>query len=334
MKNIKPSEMKKVLTSLLFFTAFACAAGFFLGMASGILAFICCIVPTAVFLVYEKKRYSQIEQLTASIDSVLHGNDKATIAECIEGEPYILKSEIQKMLIKLHEQNDELKKNKIFLSDSIADISHQLRTPLTSINLIVTLLKAPDITKEKQSQLVSELSMLLSRIDQLITVLLKLSKLDAGTIIFEKQEISTKKLIQKASEPLEIPIELKGQKLSINTGEEYFFGDLSWLTEAIGNIIKNCYEHTQEGGTITISSNQTPIFTQIEISDNGPGIDSEDLPHIFERFYKGKHSSNSSFGIGLALSQSIISGHDGIIRARNGANGGAVFTIRFYHTVI
>ena len=179
-----------------------------------------------------------------------------------------------------------------------------------------------------------KLSQLIARTDYLINVLLKMSKIDAGTVTFEKKQVSVEKLIAKAAEPLEVALELKGQTLITDLRDESLIGDLSWTTEAIGNIIKNCHEHTPRGGTITVKAESTPIYTEITISDSGSGIDREDLTHIFERFYKGKNSSDNSFGIGLALAQTIITGQDGTIKASNGRDGGAEFTIRFYKQTV
>lgn len=275
-----------------------------------------------------------MEKLTDDIDKILHGRKDIRINDNLEGELSVLQNELSKMLIILNEQNDKLKNEKKFLSDSIADISHQLRTPLTSINLILSLLHEPDISDEKRLELLHKLSQLIARTDYLINVLLKMSKIDAGTVTFEKKQVKVEKLIAKAVEPLEVALELKGQTLITDLRDESLIGDLSWTTEAIGNIIKNCHEHTPQGGTITFKAKSTPIYTEITISDSGSGIDREDLTHIFERFYKGKNSSDNSFGIGLALAQTIITGQDGTIKASNSRDGGAEFTIRFYKQTV
>ena len=170
---------------------------------------------------------------------------------------------------------------------------------------------------------------MLGRIEWLITALLKISKLDAGTVEFKQEFIPLDQLIAKATAPLLIPMELRLQELRVKaTGN--FTGDISWTCEALTNIIKNCMEHTPAEGRIEIQASENALYTEIIISDNGQGIEKEDLPHIFERFYKGKNSDNKSFGIGLALARMIITSQNGIIKAEDNISQGTVFTIRFY----
>ena len=233
------------------------------------------------------------------------------------------------MTVRLREQQQKLISDKAYLADSLADISHQIRTPLTSINLLVERLSASGLTDECRHQLTNELYGLLDRIDWLITTLLKISKLDAGTVQFNKETVSLEMLINKSCAPLLIPIELRGQELIIRA-EGDFYGDPAWTSEAVGNIVKNCMEHTPDGGKIEIEAAENALYSEIVIKDNGIGISPEDLPHIFERFYKGKDSDGKSFGIGLALSRMIIAGQKGTVKAENRKNAGAMFTLRFY----
>ncbi len=265
------------------------------------------------------------------IDKILHGNDSIDLGEYAEGELSFLQSEILKLTVQLREQAWSLKKDKEYLSDSIADISHQIRTPLTSINIILSLISKPDLPEERKKALFNELETLLRRIDWLITTLLKISKLDTGTVKFKKEKIMVSQLISLAVAPIAISLELREQEINTKIkGNESFIGDLSWTIEAIENILKNCMEHTQRGGSIKITAFENPLFTEIIIKDNGPGIEKEDLPHLFERFYKGKNSNVQSFGIGLALARAIIASQNGTIKAENAPEGGAKFTIRFY----
>lgn len=295
------------------------------------------IIPTAamalcfigVYLFTTYKRYKTLYLLSSNIDRILHNDTHICFDTYTEGEIAVLASEIHKMTVRLREQSDNLKKDKIYLSNSIADISHQLRTPLTSINLLVSLLSEPNLSEEKRTKLTHELFGLLSRIDWLITSLLKISKLDAGTVKFKTETVSLEELIRKSVYPLLIPMELKGHELRINCSGK-FTGDVSWSCEALGNIIKNCTEHTEKDGVIEIEARETAIFSEIIIKDNGKGIDKQDLNNIFKRFYKGKNSDEKSFGIGLALSKMIITEQNGTVKAENNPDRGAKFTVRFY----
>ena len=158
------------------------------------------------FLVFTKKRYSRINNLGESIDKILHGNDTINIKSFGEGELSIIESDVQKMLVRLRDQKDILEKERTFLADSIADISHQLRTPLTSINLILSLIESPDISAERREELLRELSSLITKTEYLVSVLLKISKLDAGTVQFEKKTTDLSSLLKKSAEPLLIPM--------------------------------------------------------------------------------------------------------------------------------
>lgn len=276
------------------------------------------------------RRYRRIYDLSGDIDRILHGDGvKVSLNKYREGELGVLQSEIHKMTCRLSEQKQQLQNDKVYLADSIADISHQIRTPLTSINLLVQLLSEPDISDGRRIKLTHELLGSLSRIDWLITALLKISRLDAGTVQFKNETVPLEELIRKSVSPLLVPIELKEQDLAVNAAGS-FTGDISWTVEAVGNIVKNCMEHTPSGGSIVINASENVLFSEITVSDNGSGIDREDLPHIFERFYKGKNSDDKSFGIGLALARTIITAQNGTVKAENKTAGGALFSIRFY----
>lgn len=287
------------------------------------------------FLAVTYKRYEKLADLSLEIDRILHDSTRFDLSRFAEGELSILSSEIYKMTVRLREQADALKKDKIYLADSLADISHQIRTPLTSINLIANFLSEENLNESRRRQLTQELFQLLSRIDWLITTLLKISKLDAGSIQMEHEPVLVGELIKKAANLVAIPMELRNQQLIVHVdGEASYQGDFTWSVEAVGNILKNCMEHTPEGGTITVEVQDNTLFTELVISDDGEGFVEEDIPHLFERFYKGKNAGDNSFGIGLALSRMIVQAQDGTIRAVNGSNGGAAFILRFYKTTI
>lgn len=281
------------------------------------------------------RRYGRLEEMSLEIDRILHGSSYFDLSRFEEGELSVLSGEIYKMTVRLREQADALLKDRMYLADSLADISHQIRTPLTSINLIVDFLSEDELSREKRLKLTRELMMQLSRIDGLITALLKLSRLDAGAVQMAEDAVCASELVKRAADTIAIPMELRSQKLVIRTIQDgYFTGDPVWCAEAMGNILKNCMEHTPESGTITIVIQDNSLFTEFVISDTGNGFSEEDIPRLFDRFYKGKNSDENSFGIGLALARTIIRAQNGTIQAKNGKKGGAEFTVRFYKTTI
>lgn len=233
------------------------------------------------------------------------------------------------MTLRIREQNDALKQEKQHLADSLADIAHQLRTPLTSANLILTLLENnPD--KRKRKALLRETEELFAQMDWLLTSLLKLSRLDAGIVVFKKEWIEVDSLIGAALRPLQISMELHNIDLQVSIPKGIRIqGDLGWLSEAIQNILKNCIESLGDNGLLEIVCEDTLLFTQIMIHDSGTGFTKEDLRCLFDRFYRGKGSEASGYGIGLALCKTIIIRQGGTITAKNHQKGGAIFSIRF-----
>ena len=351
-KVLKNPEVKREFIIYLAVSAFAALCSYGLSVAAayrssiralvvhivGPVAAVCVfalgIIFSALHLYFSSVRYKKIAGLSDSIDGILHGTENVLIAGSEEGELSVLVSEVQKMTVRLKEQTDLLRADKIRLTDAIADIFHQIRTPLTSMNLVVTLMRDEDMSYERRVQLTRELKKQLERVQWLIESLLKLSKIDAGTAVFESKEVSVKKLVEKAAEPFLIPMELRAQEFKVTAGNESFTGDLQWSVEAISNLIKNAMEHTPEGGTISVTALETSLFTEISVEDSGEGFFSEDIPHLFERFYKGKNAGEGSIGIGLALSRAIITAQNGTIKADNAPSGGARFTVRFYKNVV
>lgn len=334
MNYMRNPELRHTLFLYVFLTAVLSGIGFINSTLCGVMLLVSGALFTAIFLFVTYRRYKAIMSLSSNIDRVLHGQDKIFFSESKEGELAILGSEIHKMTVRLKEQADVLKSDKLNLTDAIADISHQLRTPLTSMNLTVSLLSSDELSEEKRIALTHELKKSLRRIDWLIEALLKISKIDAGTVKFKSEKVSVGELTDKAAAPFVIPMELKEQQLDITVDDESYTGDLQWSVEAVGNVLKNCIEHTPNGGRVGIIARETAIFTEIVIKDSGAGFEKDELPHLFERFYKGRNSDASSVGIGLALSKMIITSQNGTITAKNGKNGGAEFIIRFYKGVI
>ena len=327
---------KELRTSLAFLAgAGICfgGMGFFFSVTAGVLVLTMVVAAIAIHLTTERYRYCRLQKLSQDLDKLLVSGIPLPIREYSEGELSILANQMQKLTLRLTESAEAMRKEKVFLADSLADISHQLRTPLTAMNLTTSMLRSPSLTEEKRMELTGELRNLLARTDWLVETLLKLSKLDAGTVKLTRQNVSVGQLIQRAAQPIAIAMELRSQSLEIDCGEEVLLCDPVWTAEALGNILKNCMEHTPENGKISIAVNQNPLFTQIDVEDTGSGFDPKDIPHLFERFYKGSNASQNSYGIGLALARTVITSQDGTIQAMNRETG-AKFVIKFYSQVI
>lgn len=280
-------------------------------------------------------RYKEIKKLSGYLRQVSSGDYSLDIRDNQEGELSILKNEIYKVTLMLSEQGSLLQQEKLRLTDAIADISHQLKTPLTSMMVMADLLSEVNLPEEKRTEFTRKIRMQLERIEWLVSSLLKLSKIDAGTVVFKKDPVNVKGLMQKAVEPMLIPMDIKEQTLLIEGDEEVAFtGDLNWTSEAIVNILKNCVEHTPAGGAISVSFAENALFTEIVIADEGRGIPKEDIPYIFKRFYKGKGAGEESVGIGLAMAHSIISNQNGDIEVKSGEGQGTRFRIRFYKQIV
>lgn len=321
---MRPFRIACIIAALL------CVGGFFIGMWTGLYVATTCVVLLGFYIFITRRRYDSIEKLSGQIDSLLHGVSQSISSNC-EGELSVLQTEISKMAIRLNEQADALTKDKVYLRDSIADISHQLRTPLTSLNLMIPRLQKQDLPLEERMALTREIRALLSRFDWLISALLKTSKIESGTVDFKSEPVNVAKLIESSMEPLVISAELRGVEILTHIAPEAnYLGDHYWTSEAITNILKNCIEHTPDGGSITVSATENPVCTEIVISDTGEGIDESELPRIFERFYQGKNNSAQNFGIGLSLARMIISEQGGTIVAKNNDECGTSFVIKFY----
>lgn len=305
------------------------AAGFLTNSLAGLLVLLSSAALGILFYVFTRARYRSIAEISEQIDMVLHNADYLFISESEEGELSILRSEITKMTLRIREQNAALKKEKENLADSLADIAHQLRTPLTSVNLILSLLENnPEETERRE--LLQETEELLAQMDWLITSLLKLSRLDAGIVVFRSGPVDVRGLVDTALRPLLIPMELHNIALRADVPEGIEIqGDSDWLAEAIRNILKNCMESAGDQGRIEIACEDNLLYTELTIRDNGAGFEEKELRSLFDRFYRGKNSRAAGYGIGLALCKTIITRQGGTVTAENHPQGGAVFIIRF-----
>ena len=314
-----------------------------LGQAGGWMLAAALVLPAFLMLLYwtayTAKRYRRLEQLASQADRILHGERELDLRQYQEGELSVLGNELQKLLTCLLEQADTLQREKVYLGDFMANISHQLKTPLTSLHLLMNRLSREQEEGER-IRLFHEGAQLLDRVDWLVNGLLKIARIDAGTAVFAREWVDARELAEAALGPLRIPLELREQRVELvfpdSKREERpgFWGDLAWSTEALGNILKNSMEHTPRGGELRVEARENRLYTELVVEDNGNGIDPQDLPHLFERFYRGKDAEAASVGIGLNLARRIIRKQNGTVKAENRREGGARFCIRFYKGVI
>lgn len=326
---LRNKEIRLLICGFCMMTFFAALTGFFIHPAAGSLILVFAAALGILFFLFTGVRYRKIAELSEQVDLVLHYGERMEISREEEGELSVLRSEITKMTLRIREQNDALRREKKHLADSLADIAHQLRTPLTSLSLILSLLENEEGQVERR-RLLREGEDIFSQVDWLLTSLLKLSRLDADIVDFKTDDIQVWKLLESAVHPLLIPMELHDITLVRNVPADIrIFGDDGWLSEAIRNILKNCMESAGDGGRIEICCRDTLLYTEVTIHDSGVGFEPEELHHIFDRFYRGKKENASGYGIGLALSKTIIVRQGGTLTAKNHPKGGAFFTVRF-----
>lgn len=283
------------------------------------------------FLLLIKYIYNRINKISIYTGKVLNDDYQMDIREYEEGTISTLKNDIYKMTTKMKEATENAKNDKIFLESTLEDISHQLKTPLTSMYVINDILYKEE-NKKIRTDFLNKNKEQLERIEWLVSSILKISRLDSGTIKLNKKNIDVHDLIEKTIKPLLIPAELKKIQIKNEIKEKITIkGDLNWTSEALLNIIKNAYEHTNT--YVSINANDNPIYTEITIKDDGCGIDEADLPHIFERFYKGKTSNKNSIGIGLNMAKTIINKENGDIFVETNKNG-TTFIIKFYKNIM
>lgn len=330
---MKNKDIKIILSIGFGTTAVLSLVCLFLNKYSALLCLALGTIMTVTYAVITKKRYDKLNELNNYMSLVCAGNFDLDIPDNTEGELSILKNNLYKVIVLLRTQNEALKKDKVYLADSLADISHQLKTPLTSIMVMTDLLK-DDVDTAKKKEFVGVIENQSDKMRWLITNLLKLSKLDAGTAEFKQEKVSLKSVLEKSLEPFLITLDLRGITLETDINDFSIIGDENWSVEAFENIIKNCIEHTPDKGHLTVKTASTTVYDAVIIKDDGCGISKEDLLHIFERFYHGKNSSSDSVGIGLALSKTIFEREKGRVTVESRECIGSEFTVKFYKSII
>ena len=282
-----------------------------------------------------KTEAKRIEELSDYLEQVNMG--KAVVLS-VSGEDLFskLEDEIYKTVTFLYQTKDAAVQAKNDFAENLSNIAHQIKTPITAISLSLQTLSEMPMKKEYEKDRMEQIKKQLNRLIHLEESLLVLSRLDAGTLMFQKEDVDVFTLLVLAADNLQELFADSGTFIDIpESGEMAVTADLNWTMEAVINVMKNCMEHNA-GGTVHCSYGQNPLYTEILIWDEGEGFAKEDIPHLFKRFYRGKNADaggnirGSGIGIGLALSKEIIEHQNGTIRAKNLPNGGACFEIRLY----
>ena len=351
MSLLRNREVIRALWAWAALCAIAAAIGFSLAAWPGaIAALVAAALACLPFLVLTWRRYRKLAQLSARIDDVLHGDRTLDFSTMAEGELAILGSELDKMVMRLNLTADELAREKQALADALADISHQIKTPLTSLSITTELVRkhlaeVPECAEDLERM--RRIEQLEIRVENLVASLLKLARLDAGAIRLAREQVLVDDIVRTATQPLAVALDIADVALVCNIADGCSFcGDLVWTAEALGNIVKNCMEHTPMGGTVRIAAWEDALACRIRVTDTGPGIAEEDLPHVFERFYRGVHDDTSGsavnpagVGIGLSLAQSLITAQGGTLTAKNARDDtgrvcGAQFDIAFFRAIV
>ncbi len=285
-----------------------------------------------VFGVYTNKRKRKIDELDRYIQDVSNKMYEIGIDKESEDELNRLKDSLYKITVMLKEDSESNRKQNEAILELVSDISHQLKTPITSIQILLdNILENENMDSDTRRKFTLEILRQVKGMNFLIFSLLKLSKLDACVVEFDNEEISVNKLVADILANLDVLIELKHLDVHVDVSENVRFdGDYNWNKEAVLNIVKNAVEYTPDGKNIFIGAEENDLYTKIVIRDEGKGIDKKDLPHIFERFYKRGNSAEDSFGIGLALSKSIVEKQDGFVSVDSEVGVGTAFTIKYF----
>lgn len=289
------------------------------------------IASLSIFMRYVLIQEKELKEINEYIKEVNNKNYSLKIEDNKDGELSRLRNELYKTTVILREAAENSEEEKEKLSIAIADISHQLKTPLTSIRIMLdNFSDNPDMPQEIREDFIQDISKQVEHMSSLVISLLKIAKFDAGTIKMENEEIDAKKLIDSVINNLAILIEIKEIEVITKIDEKaIFIADYKWQQEALTNILKNAIEHSQPKSNIYIIVENTSIFLKIKIKDEGQGIEQKDLKHIFERFYRAKNCNEDSIGIGLSLAKTIIEQNNGYIKATSEVGKGTLFEIKY-----
>ena len=290
------------------------------------------ILLVGAFIIYDYNQSKKLKEITRYIEEINKKNYKLDIDDNTEDELSILKNELYKITIMLKEQAENSIQDKVKLKDTLSDISHQLKTPLSSILILLdNIIDNPNMDEKTKREFINDIKRETINISFLVQAILKLSRFDANAITFINKEESLNYILKEAIKNVEPLCDLRNVKIKLKGDiDEKIFCDSVWQIEAISNILKNAVEHSKDAETVSILCQNTKMYLEIKIIDNGEGISKKDLSHIFERFYKGEKSSKDSIGIGLSLSKSIIEKNNGIIFVDSEIGKGTTFTIKYF----
>ena len=288
------------------------------------------------YYLYLKRENRKLKEILKYLKDINRGLYNLKIEENEEDDLSLLKNELAKTTIMLKEVASNNLKDKVLLKESLEDLSHQLRTPLTSITLILDSLNSKEETDRLESY--KDMKRLILNLNFLVNSLLKLARFDANTITFKEEdflvdiedEIELNKIVIEAIKNVSMLSDLRNVNVNLKIKSNSVIKcDFKWQVEALTNIIKNCIEHSKDNSFIEINHDENKLYTRIIIKDQGVGISKDDLKHIFERFYKGKNSSCDSVGIGLALAKTIIEKDNGFITVTSKEGVGTTFIIKY-----
>ncbi|MBR3461617.1 MAG: HAMP domain-containing histidine kinase [Clostridiales bacterium] len=299
-----------------------------------ILSIVLAFIVTALVIYIAADRAKRRKELDELIDFLTKVQDRDEFPDLgleAEGRMLILRSEIYKLASTLQEQYaGEVKKN-TYMADMLSNISHQIKTPLTAINLMTDALKSGSMDEAQRRRCIANIEDQADHITWLVRTLLTLAEIDAGVLIMKKEQVKIRELVDDIVSGIAVEADIRDVSIDINvsSGDEITC-DKRWMSEALSNIIKNSLQHTEAGGYIRISSEDNNLSANIRIEDNGCGISKKDLPHIFDRFYHGEKSDPNSNGIGLSLAKQIINSQNGTVSCESEEGRGTIFEIRMY----
>lgn len=292
------------------------------------------ILITLIFLKYNKRKDHELNNITKYIEEINHKNYKLNIDENSEDELSILKNEIYKTTVMLNEQAENSLKDKINIKKYLQDISHQLKTPLTSINILLdNLIDNPDMPKDTRDDFIMEIKREITNINFLVQNILRLSKFEANTIDFIEKETSIKEIINTSVKNVSNICDLKNIEIIINNKcKNKITCDFKWQVEALTNILKNAVEYSPNNSNVLVECSDNNLYSEIRIKDFGKGMSKEEQKNIFKRFYKGKDSSKDSIGIGLSLAKTIIEKDNGRVVVESKEEMGTTFIIKYFYS--